>query len=575
MRVGNRAGTVGVIAALAAGVWLNAAIPAGAQITPSIQEFPEKAGYASAITAGPDGNLWLTDEGKPKTVDRLTPAGTETKFDIREGGYPTAITTGPDGNLWFTFVGESEASAIGRVTPAGAVTEFELGLPPGSSPQGIASAGGKLWFTDSGKTKAIGVIDPTTHEIKEFSSGLAPESRLGAIAAGPEGKLWFTDPGVPAIGSIDPASHTIKEFTAGLNLGAGPYAITAGAEGKMWFSDEGTPNTLGEIDPATGIISEPSIGFEENEYPYGIATGPEGALWTGLEGSVNGWFGRYAPGGVREHFVETGGHIPEFVTRGPDGNMWFTVYSAIARVTTPPTATTTSAGATAPNAAKVEGTLEGHAQASSFHVEYGPAGGATTSTPEQSLGTVSASTPVSAALTGLAPETTYQARVVATNPTGTAAGAFLSFKTPAAPLPPIAFAALTNLRIAPSAFVAARHGATVTAARARKRTGATVSYTINRAGIATFTVMRLLPGRLRGRACVKPTHGNRHAGRCTRFAVMGSFVHTDTTGYNHFHFTGRLRGHRLAAGHYRLRAVPVGIDPNGAASIAAFVVKRH
>src|SRR5580693_2607463 len=36
---------------------------------------------------------------------------------------PDGITTGPDGNLWFT---ESAAGAIGRMTVAGALTQFTL-----------------------------------------------------------------------------------------------------------------------------------------------------------------------------------------------------------------------------------------------------------------------------------------------------------------------------------------------------------------------------------------------------------------------------------------------------------------
>ena len=35
---------------------------------------------------------------------------------------PSGITAGPDGNLWFT----EAAATIGRITPAGTVTEFPL-----------------------------------------------------------------------------------------------------------------------------------------------------------------------------------------------------------------------------------------------------------------------------------------------------------------------------------------------------------------------------------------------------------------------------------------------------------------
>src|ERR1051325_201739 len=54
------------------------------------------------------------------------------------GCNPTAITTGPDGNLWFT---EAAGNAIGRITPAGAIQEFSLpttcGDSTGCDPAGI------------------------------------------------------------------------------------------------------------------------------------------------------------------------------------------------------------------------------------------------------------------------------------------------------------------------------------------------------------------------------------------------------------------------------------------------------
>src|SRR5262249_43079039 len=59
---------------------------------------------------------------------------------------PFGITRGPDGNLWFT---ESLAGRIGRITPAGVVTEFSAGITPGGQPAEItAGPDGNLWFTE-------------------------------------------------------------------------------------------------------------------------------------------------------------------------------------------------------------------------------------------------------------------------------------------------------------------------------------------------------------------------------------------------------------------------------------------
>src|SRR6516164_6515593 len=46
------------------------------------------------------------------------------------GSGATAITSGPDGNLWFA---DPIAGSVGRITPDGQVTEFPtLGISPGA-----------------------------------------------------------------------------------------------------------------------------------------------------------------------------------------------------------------------------------------------------------------------------------------------------------------------------------------------------------------------------------------------------------------------------------------------------------
>jgi streptogramin lyase len=46
------------------------------------------------------------------------------------------ITAGPDGNLWFT---EESHNAVGRITPGAVITEFTAGFPTGS-PAGSSRA---------------------------------------------------------------------------------------------------------------------------------------------------------------------------------------------------------------------------------------------------------------------------------------------------------------------------------------------------------------------------------------------------------------------------------------------------
>ncbi len=263
------------------------------------------------IATGPDGNLWFI-ERVANQIGRLTPAGTLTEFAI-----PTAnsnsdeITAGPDGNLWFT---EGNGNKIGRITTAGIVTEFTI--PTNSSvPLGItAGPDGNLWFTELGADK-IGRITPTG-TITEFAIptvGAAPEG----ITAGPDGNLWFTEDSGDKIGRIT-ITGTVTEFaipTAGSN----PAAITSGPDNNLWFT-EAAGDKIGRI-TTTGTITEfnvptPSAG------PQGITRGPDGKLW--FTEFSSGRIGQITTSGtVTEFNIPTTNSGPFEITNGPDSNLWF------------------------------------------------------------------------------------------------------------------------------------------------------------------------------------------------------------------------------------------------------------
>src|ERR1051325_359357 len=78
---------------------------------------------------------------------------------LTSGGSPFAITTGPDGNVWYT---ENQAGKIGMINPT-THAQSEFLIPTASSgPTGItAGPDGNLWFAESG-AKKIGMPNPTT-----------------------------------------------------------------------------------------------------------------------------------------------------------------------------------------------------------------------------------------------------------------------------------------------------------------------------------------------------------------------------------------------------------------------------
>jgi streptogramin lyase len=152
--------------------------------------------------AGPDGNLWFT-EGFVNKIGRITPAGVITEFPIPTETFygPFSIAAGTDGALWFTEKNLGE-SKIGRITTAGVVTEFPIPNPTGYyAPANIAAGSdGNLWFTESfiqdplpGVRYRIGRIT-TAGVITEFTLPTVDTYPQG-ITAGPDGNIWFTEYG--------------------------------------------------------------------------------------------------------------------------------------------------------------------------------------------------------------------------------------------------------------------------------------------------------------------------------------------------------------------------------------------
>src|SRR5713226_3010177 len=123
----------------------------------------------SGIAAGPDGNAWYFDVGQ-NLVGRVTPAGSITEFAVPgTGAGSEAIVGAPDGNIWMVARDPSNGpNWILKVSPAGVVTKFPLAN--GVGPEGITwGPDGDIWFTEFW-TGRVGRMTPAG-VVTEFSLG--------------------------------------------------------------------------------------------------------------------------------------------------------------------------------------------------------------------------------------------------------------------------------------------------------------------------------------------------------------------------------------------------------------------
>jgi virginiamycin B lyase len=366
------------IATLAVALAALLATTAAAKPVGLIREIPI-GGNIGGIAAGPDGNLWFTEnvpfrsEGGVIAVGRITPQGRVKRFrtGLSRASEPLGIVAGADGNLWFTWdqgLTSNSGGGIGRVTPGGRITLFPE--PPdlhGSPFEIVAGADGNLWFTHAAiltpTGQAIGRITPAG-EITEFFTGLSPTASVTNLTPGPDGNVWFgDDSNDPAVGRITPSGEITEfgglprhEFTI-------LYGPTPGPEGNLWFSANEPKPLVERVSPA-GIVERFGAGLNPRTDILGpFVTGADGNVWfrnwkdaprhgPETEAGLTS-IGRITPTGKFTEFSDClrpmqGYAGPNFLTRGPDGNVWFTTWPS-GDVARPNRASTPSIGRITPN----------------------------------------------------------------------------------------------------------------------------------------------------------------------------------------------------------------------------------
>lgn len=330
-------------------------------------------GDPSDLVAGPDGSMWFVDvpvdgpfgsDGGTYALGRISPEGRITEYsDGVERGVSDLIA-GPDGNMWFTQDGLSglAAGAIGRITPTGRVTTFDAGpagrVFGGGSYNGqlgqrnlVRGADGNLWFLavgDQTLTITIGRITPAGR-ITEFPTNLS-EPPWPDIVAGPDGNVWFSAATGPTRSLVMARVTPAGQITAFPGVVGAPTWFIGGWRGDVWFTavnDVFVPldAMLERIDPSGRIRvlhATPPVfdavpgrtGMPPLSPPlFRAVPGPDGSLWSnrgpsGIE--------RISPDGRVTVFPAQ--HLVGEPAPGSDGNMWSVAWAkglihAVARIT--------------------------------------------------------------------------------------------------------------------------------------------------------------------------------------------------------------------------------------------------
>jgi virginiamycin B lyase len=274
-----------------------------------------------AITAGPDDNFWMWFSGT-SVVGRMTPTGTLTIFPAGiffPGATPAHCVDGRDGGVWF-----SDGGPIGRISTAtGEATVFPL--PSGSGATDMTlGPDGSLWFSDFEKNR-IGrmTLAGAVTEYPLPTTFRGPHS----ITVGPDGAIWFTSD-TAQVGRMEITGGGFRYFDLPESPGsiyAQFSAITTGSDGNLWLGvqlNQGGGNVV-RVTPDGQVTEFPLPG--PADWVLDIVAGPDGALWFTEE--IANKIGRITTSGVLTEFPLPCARFfcePAGITVGRDGAIWFT-----------------------------------------------------------------------------------------------------------------------------------------------------------------------------------------------------------------------------------------------------------
>lgn len=297
----------------------------------TVTDFPLPAKYfldstvPMGLTAGPDGDLWVTSAYGP--ITRMTPAGALTIYDQSSFGQalsiagtsksvwfsgwdgqiglstltgktkmfdlpnglraqvPDMFATASDGSLWFDYdavdLGNPRGvNGVGHLTAAGVLKLYPVSglLPFPNFPQlwgmNVNPVTGSVWF-GSLATRQVFALSPAGKLTSYTSSAI---QSAGSFTAGPKGDEWFTDGAADTIDLITPAGKVTTYW--GDELTEPNFVHTFGSH--VWVADSGD-GTVAELDPASGAIKFRWLGNSQYSVPSGLAIQPDGTVWVSNE----------------------------------------------------------------------------------------------------------------------------------------------------------------------------------------------------------------------------------------------------------------------------------------------------
>jgi virginiamycin B lyase len=275
-----------------------------AQAAPVVDGTFDLSGDAQRIAQGPDGNMWAT-LGGGNEIARITPQGAVTEFDVPLFVNPIGIGSGPDGKLWVTF-----STKVGRfdpADPAGTAEAFDADIAGGQ--QIVTGPDGNLWTVAA--DKLLRITPAAAPVVQAF-----PILTAGVDIAASADRLWIADSNGGEVVSATTNGEPTRYATGGT-----PRGIAVGPGGQIGYTNPAPPASVGRVIAGGSPLPTPAKPATD---PFGMTVGADGAYWFAQAFGDN--LGRLTTDGVYSEFGDFGPDAnPRYIAAGPGNTLWVTL----------------------------------------------------------------------------------------------------------------------------------------------------------------------------------------------------------------------------------------------------------
>jgi virginiamycin B lyase len=254
---------------------------------------PSKLAAPVALAAGPNGDMWVS-EWFGKIGEIRMPDGPIREFSI--GGPDKdaiGLTMGPDRNLWFVT---RDGGAIGKMTSTGATTEYQPHLM--NAGEAIAAApGGEIWFcgfSDPGRSRSSSGSTSRSAQVTGITGKVSPAGAITEypvrvasglpfrLAVGGDGNVWV------AVNDVKRDGHIVRVTPSGSTTAfavrGNPRDIVTDGRDKLDFTIDNA-SSFGEI-TLDGHVSTLPLPGGAGARATSIAVASNGDEW--FVGSLDG-----------------------------------------------------------------------------------------------------------------------------------------------------------------------------------------------------------------------------------------------------------------------------------------------